>query len=99
MERRAGNDIRKIREMHPRFRMLGAFDKTVMHLGGDAVREEFERILPVLQSGGYVSSVDHQTPPEVSLEDYRRYVRLLREYCERAGSGWQAAVTQTEDPE
>jgi hypothetical protein len=85
IERRAGNDIRKIREMHPRFRMLGAFDKTVMHLGEDAMREEFERILPVLRSGGYVSSVDHQTPPEVSLEDYRQYVRLLREYCEMAG--------------
>lgn len=86
IERRAGNDIRGIRQKHPRFRMLGAFDKTVMHQGEDAVRAEFERILPVMRSGGYIPSVDHQTPPEVSLADYGRYVKLLREYCARAAS-------------
>jgi len=84
IERRAGNDIRQIRCEHPRFRMLGAFDKTVMHRGEEALRAEFERILPVMRSGGYIPSVDHQTPPEVSLADYGTYVKVLREYCERA---------------
>ena len=85
LERMAGNDVAALRRQHPRFRMFGAFDKTVMHLGEDAIRAEFERILPVMRSGGYVPSVDHQTPPEVSLDDYRLYVSLLREYCEEAG--------------
>jgi hypothetical protein len=28
--------------------------------------------------------VDHQTPPGVSLENYRVYVALFEEYCRRA---------------
>jgi hypothetical protein len=44
------------------------------------MREEFERLVPLMRSGGFLPSVDHQTPPEVSLVDYRLYLRLLEEY-------------------
>jgi len=84
LERMAGNDVVELRRRHPRFRMFGAFDKTVMHRGEAAMRAEFERLLPVMRSGGYIPSVDHQTPPDVSLSDYRLYVSLLRQYCEEA---------------
>ena len=34
------------------------------HAAGEAaMRAEFERLLPVMRSGGYIPSVDHQTPP------------------------------------
>jgi len=85
LERMAGNDVPALRRRHPRMRFMGGFDKTVMHLGEAAIRAEFERLLPVMRSGGYVPSCDHQTPPGVSLDDYRLYARLLREYCEEAG--------------
>ena len=81
LERQAGVDLAQIRKRHPRLRLLGGFDKTVMHLGEDALRAEFERLLPVMQQGGFIPSVDHQTPPAVSLDDYKLYVRLLKEYC------------------
>ena len=68
--------------------MMGGFDKMVMSRGEEAMRAEFERVLPVMRSGGYVNSVDHQTPPEVSLENYRIYVRLLKEYAEKAAEGF-----------
>ena len=84
LERMAGVDINAIRESHPRLRMVGAFDKTIMHLGEERMRQEFERILPVMRQGGYIPSCDHQTPPGVSLEDYRLYVRLLAEYAQAA---------------
>jgi len=48
------------------------------------MRAEFERILPVMKQGGYIPSVDHQTPPEVSLKNYEIYLRLLNEYCRKA---------------
>jgi len=73
-----------LRRDHRDLLMIGAFDKTVMHLGEARIRQEFERLLPVMRSGGYIPSVDHQTPPEVSLEDYLLYLRLLREYTEAA---------------
>ena len=56
----------------------------VMPLGEDAMRAEFERLLPVIKTGGYIPSVDHQTPPEVSFDNFKTYVRLFKEYCEKA---------------
>jgi uroporphyrinogen-III decarboxylase len=56
----------------------------VMPQGEAAMRGEFERLLPVMRSGGYIPSVDHQTPPGVSLENYRIYIRLFKEYAAKA---------------
>jgi hypothetical protein len=35
-----------------------------------------------MKKGGFIPSVDHQTPPGVSLEEYRVYLRLLWEYMD-----------------
>jgi len=82
LERQSGVDVAQIRRCHPRFRMIGAFDKMVMNRGEQAIRGEFERLLPVMRTGGFIPSVDHQTPPGVSLEQYKCYLRLLKEYAE-----------------
>ena len=84
LEKQAGVDVAKLREKHPDIRLLGAFDKMCMSKGEEAMRMEFERLLPVMKQGGYIPGVDHQTPPEVSLENYRIYLKLLREYSEKA---------------
>ena len=84
LERQAGVDVNRIRRNHPDWLMIGGYDKTIMHLGEEAMRREFERILPAMRSGRYVPSVDHQTPPDVSVEQYRVYVRLLKEYAAKA---------------
>ena len=84
LERRAGCDVDAIRRAHPSLRMIGGFDKTCMAIGEEAMRTEFERLLPVMRQGGFVPGVDHQTPPDVSLKQYRVYARLLDEYCHRA---------------
>ena len=84
LERMAGVDVNRIREKHPEWRMIGGFDKTVMHLGEAAIRAEFERLMPAARTGYFVPSVDHQTPPGVSLRDYELYVRLLKEYMAEA---------------
>jgi len=84
LERQAGVDVAELRRQYPRLRIIGGFDKTVMHMGEERMRAEFERLLPVMRQGGYIPSVDHQTPPEVSLEQYHLYLRLLQEYCAKA---------------
>jgi len=86
LERQAGVDGLRMREQFPKLRMVGHFDKMVMPRGEDAMRAEFERLLPLMRTGGYIPSVDHQTPPGVSLEQYRVYLRLLGEYTAAAGS-------------
>ena len=86
LERQAGVDVALLRARYPRLLMMGGFDKMVMSQGEAPMRAEFERLLPVMRSGGFIPSVDHQTPPGVSLENFKIYVRLFREYCERAAS-------------
>ncbi len=80
LERQAGVDAGRLREACPGFLMIGHYDKMVMTRGEEAMRAEFERLLPVMRQGGFIPSVDHQTPPGVSLEEYRVYLRLLGEY-------------------
>jgi hypothetical protein len=35
-----------------------------------------------MKSGGFIPSVDHQTPPGVSLEQYYVFLKLFKEYTE-----------------
>jgi uroporphyrinogen-III decarboxylase len=80
LERQAQVDGLALRERYPTLRMVGHYNKLVMHRGEAAIRDEFERLVPLMRSGGFLPSVDHQTPPEVSLDDYRRFLRLFNEY-------------------
>ena len=80
LERQAGVDGKALRRQFPELRMIGHYDKMVMSQGEEAMREEFERLLPLMKSGRFIPSVDHQTPPNVSIEQYRNYLSLLREY-------------------
>jgi uroporphyrinogen-III decarboxylase len=80
LERQSSVDGLKLRQQFPRLLMVGHFDKMVMNRGEAAMRGEFERLAPLMQRGGFIPSVDHQTPPGVSLEAYRSYLRLLEEY-------------------
>ena len=86
LERMAGVDVVRLREQFPDFKIIGAFDKLVMHRGEAAIRAEFERLLPVMRQGGFIPSVDHQTPPRVTLAQYRQYVSILKEMCALAAA-------------
>ncbi len=80
LERQAGVDGMELRQQFPRLLMVGHFDKMIMNRGEAAMRMEFERLIPLMKTGGFIPSVDHQTPPGVSLEQYRIYLKLLHEY-------------------
>ncbi|MDD5726957.1 MAG: uroporphyrinogen decarboxylase family protein [Victivallales bacterium] len=84
LERQAGVDMERLRREHPGQIYLGAFDKMAMNRGEAAMRAEFERLLPTASRGGFIISCDHQTPPGVSLENYRLYLKLFREYAAAA---------------
>ena len=84
LERKAGVDVSVYLTKQPQMAFIGHFDKMCMKDGKEAMRREFERILPSMMSGKVIVSVDHQTPPDVPLEYYRDYVELLYEYCAKA---------------
>ena len=81
LERQAGVDVSTYLDKQPQMAFLGHFDKMCMKHGEVAMRAEFERILPSMQRGKVISSVDHQTPPDVSIDNYKAYVSLLHEYA------------------
>jgi len=83
LERQAGVDGMRLRQRYPRLRMVGHFDKMTMNRGEATMRAEFERLIPLMRTGGFIPSVDHQTPPGVSLEEYTVYLCLLREYMDQ----------------
>lgn len=85
LERQAGVDMARLRSEHPAMRFIGHYDKMVMTRGEAAMRAEFERLLPTAAKGGFIISVDHQTPPGVSYDDYLVFMRLFREYATKAG--------------
>jgi hypothetical protein len=80
LERQAGVDGMALRKEFPSLRMVGHYDKMVMNKGESAIHGEFDRLHPLMKTGGFIPSVDHQTPPGVSLKEYHTYLRILREY-------------------
>lgn len=84
LERQAGVDINALSELYPDFFWMGGFDKMTMFKGEETMRAEFERLLPAMKKGKLIVSVDHQTPPGVTLADYHKYVALAMEYAEKA---------------
>lgn len=84
LERKAGVDVSTYLDKQPQMSFIGHFDKMCMKFGKEAMREEFERILPSMKRGKVIVSVDHQTPPDVPLDYYKDYVELLYEYCAKA---------------
>ena len=86
LERQAGVDIARLRKEHPRMRFIVHFDKLTMTKGEQVMRAEFERLLPTAAEGGFIVSVDHQTPPGVSYQEYQLFISLFREYAGEAGT-------------
>ncbi len=87
LERQAGVDGMALRRAHPDLIMIGHYDKMVMNRGEAAIRAEFERLLPLMRTGRFVPSVDHQTPPGVSFAEYQIFLRLFEEYAVLGAQG------------
>ena len=81
LEVAAGMDAVSLRKKYGKDLILcGNIDKRVFTQGKEAIREEVMSKVPFLvETGGYFPGVDHAIPPNISLENYRYFVNLLRE--------------------
>jgi len=59
--------------------LLGGVDKMVLDKGPKAIEKELLRLRPVVEEGGFIPHVDHRVPANISLEDYRTYLKLKKE--------------------
>ncbi len=80
----AGMDVVKLGEEFPKLVIMGGIDKRKLARGKEAIREEvMYKVPPLVKRKGYFPGVDHAVPPDISLENFRYFVELLRQLC-----GW-----------
>jgi len=78
LEVAAGNDPRALRRRFGRrLALSGGIDKRVLALDRAAIRAELEaKIPPLLEEGGYIPTLDHSVPPDVSYENWLYYLEI-----------------------
>ena len=76
----AGSDPLVLREKYGRDVLLfGGVNKRRLAEGKEAMKQEIARVKPLVDEGGWIPHVDHRVPPDVTLENYRYYLKLKRE--------------------
>jgi hypothetical protein len=46
--------------------------------GRDAVRRHLKEFIPLIEEGGFIPTVDHTVPPDISWDDFRSYMDMKR---------------------
>jgi hypothetical protein len=85
LERQTEMDLMKFREDNQEIAFLGGYNKIEMSKGAEAIEQEFESLKPLFKKGKFIPAVDHQTPPEVSLENYRHYLKASERFFTEMG--------------
>ena len=83
LERAANQDPLRLRKQYGRsLRLWGGVDKRVLAQGPAAIDEHLKTLIPLIDEGGFIPSVDHTVPPDVSWSNFQHYMegkaRLLR---------------------
>jgi len=56
-------------------RLWGAVDKRCLAAGFDAIDKHLRTLIPLIEQGGFIPTVDHTVPPDVSLENFNYYMK------------------------
>ena len=59
-------------------RLWGGVDKRVLPRGAEAIRTHLREFVPLIEEGGFIPTVDHTVPPDVSWDDFRYYMDAKR---------------------
>jgi uroporphyrinogen-III decarboxylase len=76
----AHTDVMKLREEFGKdVLLIGAVDKRALIKGREAIDQELARLQPLVEKGGYIPTVDHRVPADVTFDHYLYYVEKKRE--------------------
>lgn len=79
LECAAGMDVRQLRSKYgKRVLLMGNISRQALMDGVQAVEEEFHAKLPVIDSGGYIPTVDDMILPDISFESYSHCIQLIK---------------------
>jgi len=63
-------------------RLWGAVDKRILAADFKTIDQHLRTMIPLIEEGGFIPTVDHTVPPDVSLENFTHYMeqkaKLLR---------------------
>lgn len=62
-----------------KIKMIGGIDKRKIAKGKDEIKEEIYKKIPVIEEGGYIPKIDHSVSSDISLENYKYYIKILKE--------------------
>ena len=81
LEVAAGMDAAKLRKQYGKhLSFWGNIDKRALTKGRKEIEAEvFSKVPQLIEKGGYVPFVDHHVPPDIPLENYFYYLRLLKD--------------------
>jgi len=76
LERAAGADPVVIRKKYGRdLRLWGGVDKRIIAEGPAAIETHLAEMVPLIEEGGFIPTVDHAVSPDISLENFRYYIK------------------------
>ncbi len=74
----AGMDVLAVRHKYGHdLAMGGGIDKRTVAIGGATMRREVDRVMPLIEDGGYLPELDHTAPPDISWQNYGDYMHYL----------------------
>ncbi|MGQ9764169.1 MAG: uroporphyrinogen decarboxylase family protein [Armatimonadota bacterium] len=83
LERAANMDpCRLRREFGKKLRLWGGVDKRVIARGRKAIEDHLRELVPLIEDGGFIPTVDHTVPPDVSWENFEYYMECKRKILE-----------------
>jgi len=75
-ERAAGMDPVRIKRQYGKdLRIWGGVDKRALAKGNLEIEKALMELAPLMETGGFIPTVDHTVPPDVSLEHFRYYMK------------------------
>lgn len=77
LERASNVDPVELRKTYGRdLRLWGGVDKRVLPRGRDAIKAHLKTMIPLIEEGGFIPTLDHTFPPDISWDNFRHYWEL-----------------------
>jgi len=85
-EAAANMNVADVREAYPTLQMMGGIDKMKLAKGKQEIDLELEqKVKPIIAKGGFIPSVDHLIPSDISWGSFIYYRRKLNDMIDRIG--------------
>jgi uroporphyrinogen decarboxylase len=77
-------DVLDVRKQYPDLVIMGGINKKEIAKGGKEMQAEVDRVLPLIEKGGYIPELDHSIPPDIAWPVYCEYIDYMKKQL-----GWK----------